>query len=161
MSCFSFISPRSLISPSYLLIASFPRDTTLFLFIWLSPRSNDFSKAATSGCTHFLKFWVPPNFLEVIVFVLHLIALFFPVLFQSLKAYHLCSCIPISSGRKAAGLCWNFFTLFICILKDVVFYVTVILKVWVLYDFIWFHCWLYVFWVDVWEIQNLVISTDL
>lgn len=108
---------------------------------------------------HFLKSWEPPTtilcldigihccifFLEVILFELCLIAPFSLVLFHShWRLITSVLCIPGFSRRQAAGL-WNFFTLFICTLKDVMFYVTVILKVWVLCDFIWFLCRFYVF----------------
>lgn len=174
MCCFSFIPARSLIFPSYFLIASSPRDTTLFLVIWLFSRNNNFPRLPLL-VAHFLKSWEPPNtdlcldygthcwifFLEGIVFVLHLIVLFFLVLLQS--HWRLCSLYPkVSVAGRLQDFVGKFFTLFICTLKDVVFYVTVILKVWILYDFICSLCWLYVFCGDnVQEIQNQVITTDL
>lgn len=72
------------------------------------PRSNYFPRLPLL-VVHFLKSWEPLNtdlcldsgihccifFLEVIVFVLHLVALFFPDLWtESLKVYHLCSLYP-------------------------------------------------------------------
>lgn len=56
MSCFSFIFARSLIFPSYFLIASSPKDTTLFLFIWLFPEAIIFQ-----GCHFWLYTFSSPE----------------------------------------------------------------------------------------------------
>lgn len=163
---FPLLFPYCLISKGY-------RPVSVRLVI---PQKQWFSKAATSGCTlsqvlRTTQYWSVLRFSHSLLQFLSggdcvctsSNCFVFSCSFQShLRLTTSVLCIPTFSGRKAAGLCWNFFTLFICTLKDVALYVTVILKVWILYDFICSLCWLYVFRGDnVQEIKNQMIATDI